>query len=263
MCFSNTHVQMCVYACAHACIWTVMLPFWPWYRYSLLLLTNPNNSSCIWLCWHQENQTAPRSPPRCANMPLSPLAFEVIICEINIFTAGSLHIKRLQIAAPACFFYKQHQHASVHVHSAPHAARAASYMQLQSPLYKNPIHSGNQHSKVVMHILVLPHTPLTLHIWTCAGRRFDTCYELCTLCIQISHFNANAYCSEEHEVLSILNSSSCFCEVMLFHCAFAHLIALQARLLHTLVIENTKMDTMDISLPTTSNRPCSLDLKRL
>ena len=46
-------------------------------------------------------------------------------------------------------------------------------MQLQIPLYKNPIHSSNQHSKVVMHILVLPHTSLTLPICTCAGRRCE------------------------------------------------------------------------------------------
>jgi hypothetical protein len=62
------------------------------------------------------------------NMPLSPPAFEAI-CEIGTFTAASLHIERLQIAAPACFLYKQHQHANasvhVHVHSALHAARAA------------------------------------------------------------------------------------------------------------------------------------------
>ena len=49
-------------------------------------------------------------------MPLSPPAFEAI-CEIGTFAAASLHIERLQIAAPACLLYKQHQHASVHVHS--------------------------------------------------------------------------------------------------------------------------------------------------
>ena len=116
-----------------------------------------------------------------------------------------------------------------------------TYMHLQSPLYRNPIHSSNQHSKVVVHILVLPHTPLTLRICTCAGRRCERamCCAHSVFRLHTSYSNANAYCSEEHEVPSILNSSSCSCDVMLFHCAFAHLTALQARLLYTLVIENT------------------------
>ena len=37
------------------------------------------------------------------NMPLSPPTFEAI-CEIGIFTAASLHIERLHIAAPAAFY---------------------------------------------------------------------------------------------------------------------------------------------------------------
>ena len=110
----------------------------------------------------------------CVNMPLSPPAFEAI-CEIGIFTAASLHIERLHVAAPACLLYKQHQlaSASVHVHSAPACCTCGTYMHLQSPLYRNPIHSSNQHSKVIMHILVLPHTSLTLRICTCAGRRCE------------------------------------------------------------------------------------------
>ena len=114
-------------------------------------------------------------------MPLSPPAFEAI-CEISTFAAASLHIERLQIAAPACFLYnKQHQHASARPRRQRERACAlrsarctcGTYMHLQSPLYRNPIHSSNQHSKVVVHILVLPHTPLTLRICTCAGRRCE------------------------------------------------------------------------------------------
>ena len=48
-----------------------------------------------------------------------------------------------------------------------------TYMHLESPLYRNTIHSSSQYSKVVMHSLVLPHTLLTLHICTCAGRRCE------------------------------------------------------------------------------------------
>ena len=77
----------------------------------------------------------------CVNMPLSPPAFEAI-CEIGIFTAASLHIERLHIAAPACLLYKQHQlasvHVHVHVHSAPHAARAACTCTYKAPFIKPP-----------------------------------------------------------------------------------------------------------------------------
>ena len=71
------------------------------------------------------------------NMPLSPPTFEAI-CEIGIFTAASLHIERLHIAAPACLLYTQHQLASVHVHSAPHAARAACTCTYKAPFIKPP-----------------------------------------------------------------------------------------------------------------------------
>ena len=83
----------------------------------------------------------------------------------------------MQRQRAACFLYKQHQHAnaSVHVHSALRSARCTcgTYMHLESPLYRNTIHSSSQYSKVVMHSLVLPHTLLTLHICTCAGRRCE------------------------------------------------------------------------------------------
>jgi hypothetical protein len=48
------------------------------------------------------------------NMPISPSAFEAI-CEIGTFTAASLHIERLQIAAPACLLYKQYANVNLHV----------------------------------------------------------------------------------------------------------------------------------------------------
>ena len=138
------------------------------------------------------------------------------------------------------------------------------YMHLQSHLYKTLIHSSNQHSKVVMHVLVLPHTLLTLRICTCAGRRCERAMSCAHSVFRLhtSMLMHTALKSTKYRA-SILNSSSCSCEVMLFHCVFAHLTALQARLLHTIVFENNKMDTLEISLPATTNRPCSLDLKRL
>ena len=78
-----------------------------------------------------------RSKVQGVNMPLSPPTFEAI-CEIGIFTAASLHIERLHIAAPACLLYTQHQLASVHVHSAPHAARAACTCTYKAPFIKPP-----------------------------------------------------------------------------------------------------------------------------
>ena len=109
------------------------------------------------------------------NMLLSPPAFEAI-CEIGTFTAASLHIERLQITAPACLLYKQYANVNVHVRAwcALHTPLCACNMRhVHAPrksLYRNPIHRSNQHGEVVMHILILPHTSLTLHICICNDR---------------------------------------------------------------------------------------------
>ena len=128
------------------------------------------------------------------------------------------------------------------------------YMHLQSHLYKTLIHSSNQHSKVVMHVLVLPHTLLTLRICTCAGRRCERAMS-CAHSVFRLHTSMLMHTALKSTKYRASSTQAAAPEVMLFHCAFAHLTALQARLLHTLVIENTKMDTMDISLPSNHSQP--------
>ena len=140
------------------------------------------------------------------------------------------------------------------VHSALRSARATcgAYMHLES-IYRNPIHRSNQHSEVVMH------TSLTLHICICNDRRCER--DMCTL---YSDFRLQCQCillwearSTEHQpVKQLLLRGG-------VDCAFAHLTALQARLLHLLVIESIQMDTMDISFPNHLQPYAAWDLKRL
>jgi hypothetical protein len=114
-----------------------------------------------------------------------------------------------------------------------------------------------------MRNLVLPHTSLALRICICAGRRCERAVRTLYKCIRTSDFNASAYCSKKHKVPSILNSSCCSFEVVLI--VRSHISQRYKRDYHilALVIENIKMDTMDISFPATYNHTCSPDLKRM
>jgi hypothetical protein len=130
-------------------------------------------------------------------------------------------------------------------------------MHLESPLYRNTIHSSSQYSKVVMHSLVLPHTLLTLHICTCAGRRCErdvrcahSVFGLQTSMPMHAALRSTKYRASSTQAaaparwcsLCVCTSYSATSETTIYSCNW-----------------NIKMNTMDISLPTTSNRTCNLE----